>query len=716
MSEFIEDKVYAAIGKELEAGKAPHLEDLKNKWGNKEVNRVVRELTKKGFAGVHRRRLHRVDGVVYFYESGTVTQRGPGRFIFKNEAGQESFMTGKSSRLVLDGDRLKCFVSREGGDDSEAIPVEVVERNLQKLHVARAKYSGGGLSFYLDNRVEEIKVLLDFQGFVAGDVWFCRVQETGLLRDEVRAVSVSKIGNEADKGIESALAYQTRFGAETRSQDSVWPVEIGLESSIDAKARRDIRKLPLVTIDGESSRDFDDAIAVIPEDHANGWRLVVAIADVSAFIGNGTELSQKLDDFAKKKMTSVYLPHEVIPMLPTVVSNGVCSLNLGVDRYVLCCEMKVSSSGEIVSFDFFRGVMQSHARLTYNEVQKFLDGSHDFIDSDVRANVSALNDLSVALRGNGVAQGRLDMGEDEVAYKLNSDGKIEAITSTPRLWSHKLVEECMLAANRCAARFLSTTIGFGMFRNHLGVKAGDIHAVHQTFEAMGLKIGDGLSEITQSQISDVLTEAKALGKYSQARSAILSSMSSANYEAKNLGHFSLVAPYYCHFTSPIRRYPDLLVHQLIKSGIDQAPAPYTEPELVALAEESSKFSQKASQAENEAKKLLLLNYMQRHAGSEFDSVVSSIGERGLWVGLPIGGAKLEFFLPGKPLRDGGYKWQEVGQTWCGPDSVLLVEGCSLKCRIDSIDLIARRLDLKPVSTLQAVINPEQGGVKGRLSI
>ena len=705
------DKVFLDIQRELSEGKIPFLDDLKNKWGNKDVNKAIRELAKRGIAGVYRKRIYKVDFNKYRYAQGVVTQKGPNRFIFKDSNNQEAFLNGKSSKSVLDGDTLKCFIVKDSEGGLEALPVDLIQRDHKRMHVIRAKSAD---YFCLDNRADEIKVVTDLKEIKPGDFWFCNINDSSLIRDEVRAKIVSFIGNTADKGIESTLAYKTRFNEETKIKESDWPEQMSLADAFDNQNRKDLRAIPFVTIDGESSRDYDDAIAAIPNDDVEGgWKLWVAIADVSAFVGEGSVLSKQLDDLAKRKMTSVYLPHEVVPMLPNVVSNGVCSLNPNVDRFVLCCEMNVSSSGEITFFDFYRGLVSSHARLTYSGVQKFLDGDQTFNDQKVTSNIVALNALSIALRDYGLKQGRLDMGDDEVTYEFDQDGKIESLISSPRLWSHKLVEECMLAANKCAAQYLTESIGLGIFRNHLGMKVNNVPEVHQALALMGLKVNEGQVDITAKQISQVLDQAKVMGRYSQARSVMLGAMSSATYEEKNKGHFSLAAPYYCHFTSPIRRYPDLIIHKMIKSVIDGVEPPYTEDQLIKLAEQSSNNAQKASQAENEAKKLLMLNYMQKYIGKAFDSIVSSISERGLWVGLQIDKAKVEFFMPSKPLRDIGYKWEEPVQTWVNPDGVALTEGSEMRCKIFSVDHLSRRLDLIP--EVSAELNLD-AGLKSKINL
>lgn len=689
-----EAKTLAAIRVALNEGQAPLLDDLKSVWGSREANRAIRELSRTEEAGVHRRRLHKVDGVRYRFASGRVEQKGPARFILTLEDATEAYLTAKSSRQVLTGDIIKAFLAHEDGADTEALPSSLLTRDLQAKHVARAKATAdGSVAFFLDNRVEAMPLSLLAAGAEAGDLWFCRITDRGLLRDAALAEPVERIGNEADKGIESELAFATRFGADARCDEKAWPVFVDGSVGSDSAARADIRDIPMATVDGESTSDFDDAIAAKPRKDG-GWDVWVAIADVSAFVEQGGAF----DNFALGKMTSVYLPHAVHPMLPRVLSTGACSLNPDQDRLALCCKMAVSSAGVVERYDFFRATMRSHSRLTYKSLQAHLDGGAPLNSHALDSSAASLSEVAKALREAGRLDGRLDMGEDETTFSLNENGKIESLKPSPRLWTHKIVEECMLAANRCAAQWIEEKFSTGVFRNHAGLKPGGLVDLLDTLDAMGVQAGKGAAILTQSQIAQILDEAKSMGKYAQARSAILSVMSSANYSAQNTGHYSLVAPHYCHFTSPIRRYADLMVHRLIKAGLDGRPSPYSAEEMTELSARASKLSQKASQAETEARKLLIVDYAKKFQGQTMPAKISTVGERGLWVGLPFPGASLEFFVGGKAMKVAGLQWSDNEQSWLA-DGRALIEGDTLDCKIEACDPSSRRVELAPVPRL-----------------
>lgn len=691
------DPVYTAIVASLDAGEAPMLDDLKSVWTSKEANRVIRDLAKRGVAGVHRRRLRKVDGSHYSFGEGVIEQRGPGRFLLIQASGAEAYLTAKSSKSVVAGDKISAFLAHEEGSDTEALPSALISRDFSREHVARARtMPGGQVEFFIDNRVEDVQLALSVGAALPGDLWFVTITDRGLMRDIVPALASRRIGNEVDRGVESKLAFETRFPESAKCDELKWPKSISLSDAPDRAARRDLRSMPLVTIDGESTSDFDDGVFGVPSSRG-GWDMTVAIADVSAFVEPGSEL----DRFARQKMTSVYLPHEVHPMLPRSLSSGVCSLNPGEDRYALCCTFHISANGVVEEYEFYRGLIKSHARLTYDQVQDHLDHGAPVLGDSVAASVRVMSVAAKALKEEGARNGRLDMGDDEVGFVLGKDGKIENLKSSVRSWSHKIVEECMLAANRCAAEYVGKSMPLGLFRNHAGVKPAGLALVHLSLESMGLKVGDGVEAITQHHIAEVLAEAKTIGKYAQARSAILSGMSSASYEAENKGHFSLVAPYYCHFTSPIRRYPDLVVHRLIKSLIDVSPAPHSGDEITALGKAASKLSQASSQAENEARKLLVLDYAKRFIGISFSARATTIGERGIWASLPLPGANMEFFVTAKAMKVSGMAWSDDDQSWT-LNGALLTENGNFDCKIVSCEPGSRRVELAPVPVLAAV--------------
>jgi ribonuclease R len=692
------DDVYDAIVASLDSGEAPLLDDLKSVWTSKETNRVIRDLAKKGLAGVHRRRLRKADGINYSFGEGVIEQRGPSRFLLVQDNGDQAYLTAKSSKNVVSGDRVFAFFAHEEGSDTEALPSSLITRSLDREHVARARDSSDGrVVFFLDNRVEDVPLGLNIAGATAGDLWFVKMTDTTLFRDVASAVATRRMGNEADKGIESKLAFETRFSEEAKCIEAEWPSSVSLSAASDEAERKDLRDMPLATVDGESTSDFDDAIYA--QSMASGsWEVTVAIADVSAFVTVGS----KLDKFARQKMTSVYLPHEVHPMLPRSLSTGVCSLNPNEERYALCCKMHVTAGGVVDGYEFFRAVIKSHARLTYDQLQSHLDLGLPALEEPLSKSMAALSSVAKALKDDGAKNGRLDMGDDEVGFVLGKDGKIESLKSSVRSWSHKIIEECMLAANRCAAEYVGKSMPLGVFRNHPGVKPEGLALMHVTLEAMGLKVGDGKEQITQAHIAEVLAEAKTIGKYSQARSAILSGMSSASYEANNKGHFSLVAPYYCHFTSPIRRYPDLVVHRLIKSLIDASPSPHAADEIQAISKTASKFSQAASQAENEARKLLVLGYAKNFIDLPLNARATTIGERGIWASLPFPGANMEFFLTARAMKIAGMQWSDDDQSW-SLNGRALNENDNFDCKIVSCDSSSRRVELAPVSAPVPVV-------------
>lgn len=672
----------AALLAKLKQKGSLDLDDVKSKLGGG-ANPWIRELGQKELAGVHRRRLWWCDGENYRFETGEVKQWGPGRFALVNDNG-ERFISGRAAKGVLPGDEIKSFVAMGEGSEGEALPFEVRKRDMERLHVMRVEFDGERLALRLDARAEPVWLRAP-EELKEGDIWRGKVKETGLLRPDSQAVLMARVGNEKDKGIESKLAYEERFGNFEIEGKATAPTS--LSESTDEGARADLRALDFVTIDGESTKDFDDA--VFARETANGWAVWVAIADVDAFAAEGGEM----DRLAREQMTSVYLPHMVKPMFPRALSNGLCSLNPGEDRFALVCKLEVDRAGRVTEYEFSRALMKSKERLTYEKAQHILDGHDQALNDSINTSLVALSDAAKALREAGFKEGRFDMGEDETQFVLSDDGKIETIKTAPRIWTQKLIEECMLAANRAAAKWIDETPGAGFFRNHWGLTDEALEKIGKMAALLGLDQEVGTSEEHRFELMELLKEAKQKGVHGQVRSAILSEMSPAEYSQKNEGHYSLAANEYCHFTSPIRRYADLMVHRLIKAKLDGAPSMDTK-KLEALSKEATEKSQKASAAESDARKVLLMMFMKDMVGQTTQATIDSAGERGAWVNVLIGEGAVPAFLPSKMLKTKGWAWSDDRLRWEQGDQ-RLTEGTSMECVIASVDVSARRMEIEP---------------------
>lgn len=664
------------------------LDDLRSEFPSNELNPAMRALAREKKAGVWRRFLKKADGEAFKFDAGRVKQFGPGKFVFYGDSGQEAYISSKAAKTVLDGDRVSCFlVTAKDGGSVEALPSELIARPKPQVWARASAKADGSLAWCMEGRAETVDIEMDPApaGSKAGDLWRVEISERGLLRSSAKAAPLERLGNQADKGIESEYAYVSRFG----DRGALPECPVSLADAVDKRERVDARALPLVTIDGESTKDFDDAVWAAQKPDGS-FELSVHIADVSAFVPEGSVL----DQYAQQQMTSVYMPHFVKPMFPEQLSNGMCSLKPNEDRYSLACVMAISAEGEVLSSRFERALMRSAARLTYEQAQEVFDGASLDLPAGVVESLTAMSAVAKALRDRGFAQGRFDMGEDESGWSLNEDGKIEGMYSKPRIWSQKVIEECMLAANKAGAGVMGSKLPAGLFRNHWGMTESDSESFMVVAKALGLSE----SELPDRfELIKILEEAKGAGRYGQMRSELLSRLSSAQYSSNNQGHYSLAAEEYCHFTSPIRRYPDLICHRLIKSVIDGVEPEHSVDGLKELAEKSTDLSGRSSQGENEARKLLVCEFLSRQTPLETAGRIVSCGERGGWISCQIAGGSMDVFCPSKTLKTAGWVWSTEAGQWSDEAGQPVSEGKTLPIKIDSVSMASRRIEASPAS-------------------
>ena len=410
--------------------------------------------------------------------------------------------------------------------------------------------------------------------------------------------------------------------------------------------RVDLRGLPLVTIDGEDARDFDDAVYCRPE-QSGGWRLWVAIADVSYYVRPGTAL----DDEALARGNSVYFPSQVIPMLPEKLSNGLCSLNPDVDRLCMVCEMTLSAEGSLTESKFYPAVMRSHARFTYTKVAAILGNAETAGDEELRSQYKALvpdlenlNTMYSALITARNNRGAIAFETEESRFIFNADKKIESIEPLIRNDAHKIIEECMILANVATAKFVEKHKMPGLFRVHDKPSEDKFNNFVSYLAELGLQMPrvdneDGLP--APQDYSDILALVQGRPDQELIQTMLLRSMRQAVYQSENIGHFGLALESYSHFTSPIRRYPDLVIHRVIKA-ILQAQADnaanegcysYAEEAVVELGEHCSMTERRADDATRDVSDWLKCEFMQDHVGDTFTGVISTVTNFGLFVRL-----------------------------------------------------------------------------------
>lgn len=462
--------------------------------------------------------------------------------------------------------------------------------------------------------------------------------------------------------------------------------------------RKDLRKTPLVTIDGETAKDFDDAVAAQPE--GDGIRIWIAIADVSHYVVP----DHKLDDEAYARGTSVYFPGFCIPMLPQALSEDVCSLRPNVDRYAMVCELVLGPKGEIQNPQFYRAVIRSHARLTYTQVQEYLDGSTTHLPELPDAVFKSLDKLAEAarlLRKLRRERGSVDFDLPEPAIELDiATGDVEQIVRANRFFAHFLIEELMIMANEAVARFLTNSKSGCVYRVHDRPSEERLEMLLDLMKHLGYPAK--LPRPPKPKDVGALT-ALVHGKPEErfVNHMLLRAMAKAVYDTTNIGHFGLASTNYCHFTSPIRRYPDLLIHRLMGNIIDRKAAGEAKPvlpkqrTLPAAAMHCSRRERIAMEAEREMVKLYVASFMQQHEGQEFDGIVSHCTKYAFYVELK------EFFVEGvvslQKMVGDKFTFDLKHHAIVGAKTKIKYEiGDALRVRVVAVDMVKRETQFEVV--------------------
>ena len=539
------------------------------------------------------------------------------------------------------------------------------------------------------------------------------------------------LGEIDDPGMEIEIAVRKyevphRFSPETLAQAAALPDKL---RPADRKHRIDLSDVPLVTIDGEDARDFDDAVYCEPFTRGRGktpfkgWRLIVAIADVSHYVKPG----EPIDDDAYERATSVYFPRRVIPMLPEKLSNGLCSLNPEQDRLAMVCDMVVDSDGAIDAYQFYPAVICSHARLTYTEVAAVLAntrGPEAQRRADLVPHLLHLHEVYRALLKQRAKRGAVDFETTETQIVCDENGRIEKIVPRTRNEAHKLIEEAMLAANECAADFIEAAEHPALFRVHEGPTPERRVTLQNYLRALG--IGLHLSDDpTPGEIQTIALATKDRPDVTQIHTMLLRSMQQAIYTSANAGHFGLAYGAYAHFTSPIRRYPDLLVHRVIKAILgEQAlparrraggahaagaaarggkpgaakPAKAMSKELEtweAAGAHCSANERRADEASRDVEAWLKCRFMREHLGEEYAGTVSAVTSFGLFVTLDA--LYVEGLVHITELGGEYYRFDEVHQELRGERSgVRYAVGTRVRVQVSRVDLDGRRIDFRLV--------------------
>ena len=463
-------------------------------------------------------------------------------------------------------------------------------------------------------------------------------------------------------------------------------------NSKQKKNREDLTKTPLITIDGEDSRDFDDAVFAEPA--SSGWRLIVSIADVASYVKEKSSLDQD----ALERGNSVYFPHRVIPMLPEKLSNGLCSLNPNVDRLCLSCEIFIDYEGNLMNYRFFPAVMHSHARLTYTEVGKILDGDYELEKKyqHVIENIRSLHGLYKTLRISRTKRGVMDFDRIESQMIFNDNGKIDNILPRERNDAHKLIEECMLMANRAAAKFLSGNKEHFLYRVHPDPTLEKINTTRNFLSARGLVL-EGGDKPESKDFAKVLIKAKGRDDENVIKTVVLRTMKQATYTPQNSGHFGLALDDYTHFTSPIRRYPDLIVHRAIYRVLN-GDEPSVDQDIASLGDHCSMTERRADDATRDVEQWLKCEYMRDKIGENFTGIISGVTGFGFFVEL--NDVFVEGLVTVRDLNDDYYVYDEASYSLIGDRSGKKFSlGDKIEINVASVDLDQRQMLFVPTSLI-----------------
>jgi len=616
-------------------------------------------------------------------------------FLVPDEGGDDVFLSARQMRALLHGDR--AVVQITGIDQRgrrEGALVEVLERANAEV-VGRLVLESGVAFVIPDNKriTQDVLIPQDALG-KARDGQIVRVQliEQPTFRNKPVGRVIEVLGDHMAPGMEIDVAIHTH------GLRYLWPQDVqeqiaGLSEEVaeaDKLGRVDLRDVPLVTIDGEDARDFDDAVYCEPT--PKGWRLIVAIADVSHYVTVGSPLDRE----AFLRGTSVYFPGRVIPMLPEILSNGLCSLNPHVDRLCMVCEMLINREGDIIRSRFYEGVMRSHARMTYTQVAKILldkDASLRKEYATIVPHLESLHGLYRVLMEARTRRGAMDFDTTETKIVFGEGRKIEAIVPYERNDAHRLIEECMIAANVAAARFLERRKIEGLYRVHDRPAAEKIADLRAFLGELGLSLGGG-DKPEAKDFNAVLEAAKGREDQHLIQTVVLRTMKQAVYSPDNIGHFGLAQPNYAHFTSPIRRYPDLLVHRAIRHVLRTGSAehfPYTHDELGLIGEHCSNNERRADEATRDVTDWLKCEFMQDRVGEIFDGVITAVTSFGLFVELK--GVFVEGLLHITALDKDYYHFDPVGHRLVGERSGQVYRlGDAITVQLARVDLDDRKID------------------------
>ena len=638
-------------------------------------------------------------------------------FFIPDDGGDDLYINHRQMSKVFDGDRVlvrPAEFNRRG--KQEGAIVEVIERAHSTLVGRYFEESGVGFVVPDNKRINQDILIADDSPMKVAVGQVARVEILVYPSGRNNAVGrvVEVLGDHLAPGMEVDIALRVHGIPHEWSKEvqaSLKSIDTAI-SEAEIKKRIDLRQLPFVTIDGEDSRDFDDAVYCEPR--RGGWRLFVAIADVSHYVG----VDSPLDKEARERGTSVYFPSQGVPMLPELLSNELCSLKPQVDRFSMVCEMTISTGGKLTAYKFYEAIITSHARLTYTIVSQILEHAeskegekHRKEYAGIVPHVEGLFDLYKALRKTREKRGAIDFESSETRIIFGEDQKIEQIVPVQRNEAHKLIEECMLCANVAAADFLEQHKLPGLYRVHGNPPSEKLSDLREFLAELGLSLTGGAKPHAKDYRSIIKKVADRPDAH-LIQTVLLRSMQQAVYSPDNEGHFGLAYEAYAHFTSPIRRYPDLLVHRAIRSVIRSrrnsphikrvAAAkpilkkqiyPYSLDDVTSLGEHCSKTERRADEAVRDVTDWLKCEFVQDRVGEFFDGVITGVTAFGLFVELE--GIYVEGLVHVSALSNDYYHLDAVKHRLTGERThTTFALGDKINVMVARVDLEQRKVDFE----------------------
>lgn len=613
--------------------------------------------------------------------------------------GQDNlYLPERELRLVFNGDRVRVRqTSTDRKGKAWGFITEVIQHRVKQIIGQLKMYEGEYfIQPSMPNQHQPItleKELIDHAKINLGDMVRVAIDDYPTREEFSTGHIVQSMADKADTEIiipQTILEYGLPYE---------FPEEVLKEAASfkepdeqDRQGRVDLRDLALVTIDGEDARDFDDAVYA-EKRPGGGYRVVVAIADVSHYVRLGTALNEE----AEERGTSVYFPHFVLPMLPEALSNGLCSLNPHLDRLCMVCDLNVSRAGRVTQYEFYPAVMHSKARLTYTQVAAYLDGDSQAVPEDrtVRKSLNTLFQLYQVLKELRAKRHAMEFETVETYMTFDELGGIKEILPRSRNEAHKLIEECMLLANVAAAEYsLKNEIPM-LYRVHDAPEFSRTQKVRDYVKLLGLNFPE---QPTQADYQAVIEATKDRIDAPSIHAVLLRSMMQAYYGPENIGHYGLAYEAYTHFTSPIRRYPDLLLHRAIKAHLKHKQFALSGNQLAEAGEHYSQTERRADEASRSVTMWLKCHYMQQHLGEEFDGIINAVTEFGLFVTLKD--LYVDGMLHVSQLGDDFFVYDQPSQSLIGQSrGQVFGLGDEVRIKVAGVQLEERKIDFELVRQL-----------------